>query len=226
MVVSVRRDWPHLMIIALMLVGSLIAWPFAPQRVPIHWDISDRPDGYAGKLPGLFLLPAVALGIYLLMTLLPNIDPGRANYRQFTTPYYVIRLAILLMMAVVHCVVLMWALGVEVNMVRVMAITLGLTFALLGNLMRKIRPNWFVGVRTPWTLASKRSWVKTHRMAGLTMTPLGLLIAIAGVVAPYGWLVLGAILLLLADIIWLTLYSYLVWRGDPERFSAISTTPE
>jgi len=226
MVVPLRKDWPHLMIIALMLVGSLIVWPFAPQRVPIHWDISGRPDEYASKLPGLFLLPAVALGIYLLMVLLPNIDPGRANYRQFTTPYYIIRLVILLMMGVVHAIVLLWALGLEVNMVRVLAIALGLAMALLGNLMGKIRPNWFVGVRTPWTLASKRSWVRTHRMAGLTMTPLGLLIALAGVIAPYGWLVLGAILLLVADVIWLTLYSYLVWRSDPERISSIHTTPE
>ncbi len=89
---------------------------------------------------------------------------------------------------------------------------------MLGIPMHKIRPNWFVGIRTPWTLSSELSWRKTHRLGGWVLALMGLALVVSGLVgspAAFG----VALIFLVAGIIFLFVYSYLVWRVDPERSS-------
>src|SRR6185437_15445048 len=93
----------------------------------------------------------------------------------------------------------------------------GILFIVLGNVLGKVRPNWFVGVRTPWTLSSKRSWVRTHRLAGWLFTLAGLifLVLIAfNIGAGLRWIILGVLAVLT---IVLVAYSYIEWRHDPEK---------
>jgi uncharacterized membrane protein len=207
-----------------MFLASAIVWSMAPERIPVHWNINGQVDRYGGKWEGLLLMPVVAAGIYLLMLVLPRIDPGRANYDGFQHAYRVIRLAILAFLALFHAAIIATALGCTLDIARLALLANGVLLLVLGNVMGKIRPNWFCGIRTPWTLSSKLSWTRTHRMGGRLFVLLGLL-TFGATFLPPPWNVaifLGPTLLATA---WLVIYSYLVWRRDPDRVPPSGTTP-
>jgi uncharacterized membrane protein len=94
----------------------------------------------------------------------------------------------------------------------------------IGAVLGKIRPNWFVGIRTPWTMSSKQAWVKTHRLGGFMFIALGLLFIVTGLVDVRwsSYLTIGGILTV---VVILTAYSYWVWRSDPEKLAPVGTQP-
>ena len=205
--------------IGAMFVLAAIVWPFAPDRIPVHWALSGEPDRYGGKVEGLLLLPLITLGVYFLMRFLPKVDPRYANYALFRGAYGVLRLSMVVFLALIHGLILLWIRGVELDVAVVVPVLVGVLLVVVGNLLGKIRPNWFVGVKTPWTLSSKRSWVKTHRMAGWTFVLLGLAFVGLGLAGPVGQVPAFAVLVAasVGSVLWLFVYSYLVWRSDPEK---------
>jgi uncharacterized membrane protein len=219
-----RTEIAPLLPIVAMFVTAALCWSSVPDRMAVHWNLQGEPDGYSGKLSGLLLLPLVSLGVYLLTLVLPMFDPGRANYQTFAGAYNAIRVAISFFLLAIYAVTVLVALGYSVNMNTVVGLTLGALFVVLGNVMGKIRPNWFVGVRTPWTLSSKTSWTKTHRLAGWLFIAMGLLAAVWGI-QQSAWLFVvmlafdgGCLLAIMA-------YSYLVYRNDPLRTTPAGTSP-
>lgn len=225
--VSARTEWPFWALLAAMFVASAITWPMVPERFPMHFNLQGQVDRWGSRadapLP-LLLLPAICAGLYLLMLLLPRIDPGRANYDRFVTAYWVIRFVVLAHMAVLHTLVLLSTLGHVFDIGRIMLISLGVLFLVLGAILGKVRPNWFVGVRTPWTLSSKLSWTHSQRAGGWLFIVLGPVTFVAAILPPpwnLGVALTGPVLGTLG----LVLYSYLVWRRDPERVPPSGTAP-
>jgi uncharacterized membrane protein len=224
MTVTWRSELLQLALIAAMFIAADVVWPYAPQRMPTHWNLQGEVDGYGGKFVGLLLLPLVSLGLYALFLLLPLLDPGRANYRSFAAAYNVIRIAIMALLASLYAVTVAAALGAGVDVGMVVSLGIGVLFLVLGNVMGKIRPNWFVGVRTPWTLSSRLSWNKTHRLAGWIFIALGPLLAASGIFrAP--WFFVGTLAIAGVALAWLVVYSYLIYRTDPERITPAGTSP-
>jgi uncharacterized membrane protein len=219
-----RSEIPLLSIVVGMFAVAIALWPFAPEQIPAHWNIHGEVDRFGGKFEGLFLLPLIAVGLYLLMLIVPRFDPGRANYASFAPAYLVIRAAIQLQFAAIYAFTLLSAFGYPINIGVVLPIAMGLLFIVLGNVMGKIRPNWFVGVRTPWTLSSHRSWNKTHRLAGRLFVAMGVVLGACGIV-PTPWAFGFAVSMIVVSILWIVVYSYLVWREDPERYSPASISP-
>ena len=219
-----KTELPLLLLIAGMFLLAAVSWSTAPDRIPVHWGMTGEVDRYGGRLEGLVAIPALGALVYLLMLFLPRIDPGRANYARFGGAYYTVRAAVLVIFAVLYGVTHLIIRGVQVDMPQVVGLVVGAMFFLFGNLLGKIRPNWFVGVRTPWTLSSKRAWTKTHRLAGWVFILGGIAIMAAGVLqnAVAVWLATGVLLVGLAGA---TVYSYLVWRTDPDRVPPAGTLP-
>lgn len=220
-----RVEAPQIAILAAMFTLALVTWPAAPDRIPVHWNAAGEVDRYGGKFEGLLLLPLIATGVYLLMRYLPRVDPGRANYGSFATTYGVIRVSILVVLAAVYGIVHLWIRGQQVSVSTVIPVLLGGFFIVLGAVMAKIRPNWFVGLRTPWTLSSKAAWVRTHRVGGWLFILEGLFLM---VVSPFieartaiGVLVAGGI----GIVIWSMVYSHLVWKHDPDKIPPADTMP-
>ena len=221
---SWRSELPQILLVAGMFIVAAIVWPFGPESFPVHWNIRGEVDRYGGKFEGLLLLPLIALAIYGLLRFLPLLDPGRANYSSFQSAYLVIRGSILLLMAVMYACMLLVAFGYHVDIATVIPILIGGLFVVLGNVMGKIRPNWFVGVRTPWTLSSRHSWNKTHRLAGWLFVLMG--IAIGGCAFMRSiWMPMIAGAVVIVSIAWLFFYSYLTWRDDPERLTPAQISP-
>lgn len=210
-----REIW-HWLILLIIFALSAWAWGRAPDRVPVHWDFHGNVDRYGSKAEGLLIGPAVSVGVYLLMLFIPLIDPGRRNYRKFEQTYHSLRLLVLLMMLAISGIASMAAAGHQVDVGTWIVTAIGALFIAIGNMMGKIRPNFFVGVRTPWTLTSKRSWVKTHRVAGWVFIGSGILFLVAAWVHQT-WAFIAALAVNMAGVIGAVVYSYLVWRSDPDR---------
>lgn len=219
-----RSEIPQLLLILGMLTVAVAAWPFAPDRLPVHWNLAGDVDRHGGKAEALLLLPLIAAGLYPLMLFLPRIDPGRANYATFANVYTLIRLSITAVLAFVYACILLAAFGYHVDMGLLMPMAVGLLLCILGNVMGKIRPNWFVGVRTPWTLSSRDSWNKTHRLAGRLFVVLGCAVSVYGLVQS-AWMLALVVAWSVATLLWVVIYSYVVWSHDPERLRPAGTSP-
>jgi uncharacterized membrane protein len=200
------------LLVALAWVLSLAALPFAPGSVPTHWGIDGQPDQWAAPVPGLFIAPAIMGCIAVLVYYLPRIDPRRRNYAAFGSTYTLIQVGLIGFLFVLHLITLAAALGIRIDMNRVITPLVGALLVVLGNVMGKVRPNWFVGFRTPWTLHSPDVWTRTHRFGGRLMVVLGLAMCVAGVALPAMVafaVTFGGMILLVAAIF---VYSYRVWE--------------
>jgi uncharacterized membrane protein len=219
-----RRELIPVGVIAAMFIAAAWSWPLVPERIPIHWNAAGKVDGYGGKFEGLMVIPLVTLGIYGLFFALPRLDPGRRNYENFAPAYAMIRAAIILFLGVLYAGALVAAHGRQFNMTTVIMPALGVMFLVMGNVMGKIRPNYFVGIRTPWTLSSKQSWNKTHRLGGWLFMAFGLVFIMAGFASPALLLplVIGSSLVLVCVLL---PYSFHVYQRDPERITPAGVTP-
>jgi uncharacterized membrane protein len=221
-----RHELPSLLLLGAMLALLAVTWPLAPDRIPTHWNAAGEVDRWGSRATGLLLLPLAALGLYLLLLFAPRIDPGRANYTSFPGTYLVIRTSVLGLFAVFYAATCLPIHGVAVSMQVVAPLAVGALFVVLGSVMGKIRPNHLVGIRTPWTLSSKASWVRTHRLGGWLFIAVGLGFGVVatGVFgnAPFHYWIAGAILGMVAVLV---VYSYLTWRSDPDKIPPAGTLP-
>lgn len=206
-------------VVLAMLALTAWAWPQIPAdaRIPIHWGASGEPDGYGDKWLGLLGLPLVSVALLGLLTVLPRMEPRRANLQRSRTAYVAVGIAAMGLMGGIHAFAVLAALGTAANIGPVVAIGVGALLVVIGNYLGKTRSNWFFGIRTPWTLASERSWSRTHRLGGHLFVALGVVTLAATVLLDpmiATWLMLGGLALAVA---WLVGYSYIAWRDDPNR---------
>jgi uncharacterized membrane protein len=207
------RKWIPLLIVAVAVIASAVVYPNLPVTVPTHWDMLGRPNGWGSRVWGAWVLPIVMLFLWGLMRVLPTIDPRGANYAKFGGAFEAIVISILLYMLGLHLIILRASLGYPVAMQRVLPIGVGILLVLIGNLLPRARPNWFIGIRTPWTLSSDRVWEKTHRVGGRAFVAGGLAILIAALAIPQ-WAHYVLVAVVVACSLGAVLYSYIAWRRE------------
>src|SRR5215471_12816079 len=171
----VRAQW---LVIAAMFIAAALAWPNAPEQMPVHWNLGGQPDRFGGRLEGLLGIPLLALVIAIVLQVFPRIDPLRANYVEFRFAYAVVRLGLALVMGVAFALILMATYGVAVNTGLVIAPAVGALLVLIGLVIGQVRRNWLFGIRTPWTLSSEQVWTTTHRAGRWVFIAMGLAIAL------------------------------------------------
>lgn len=194
---------------------SIWAFPHLPERVPTHWNIHGQVDGWSSPLAAAAILPGVMLLLGMLFSVIPRIDPRRESYQLHGGTYWTLVNAVLGFMAAVHVMVLGKAVGWNLDVAQVVAVAVGALFVLMGNLMTRIRPNWFIGIRTPWTLSSDTVWRKTHRMGGVTFVLAGLVLMLAGVVGNGSMRILGIACIIVASLV-PVVYSWFIWKKEQE----------
>ena len=160
-----KKDWLILILIIFGFVLGAYFYPSLPDKVPTHWNANGEVNGYGSKLFGAFGLPAISLATYLLFLVLPYIDPKRKNYEDFKSTYQFLKYLLILFFLGLEVMTLLIASGVIVNKPIFIQIMVSLLFILIGNVMGRFKHNYFVGIRTPWTLANEEVWRKTHRLA-------------------------------------------------------------
>ena len=164
------------------VILSIYFYQIFPAVVPTHWGVSGEVNGWGPRWLGAFLLPAILFAIYFLFGLLPKIDPKRANYEDFKKAFNVFKTAIMSVLFAVYIIASLNAVGVMVSVAFWTPVFIGMLFIVIGNYFGKIRNNYFVGIRTPWTLSSEEVWNKTHRLGGKLFVIGGLAMMLMGFV--------------------------------------------
>ncbi len=157
---------------------SLVFYPTLPDSIPTHWNFSGQVDGWSPKLPGAFLMPLVMVGIVALFAVLPRISPKGYPVEAQSRWYRAIELATVAFLLTLHLVTLLSARGTHIDMLVLVPMLVGALFVVLGNYMGKMRRNFFIGIRTPWTLADEDVWYRTHRLGGRVFVAAGLALMI------------------------------------------------
>lgn len=214
--IDLRREWPAFLALVLAFIGTALLFSRLPDPMPTHWNAAGVADGYSSRRVGAWLMPLTAVGMYLLMVVLPRLDPRRANIERFSDTYALLRVGITIFFVLIQGLILYSALTDEVRLnPAIMLLGIGALFVVIGNYMPRMRSNWFMGIRTPWTLSSERVWTRTHRVGGRLFVLAGLVTIAAALIAPETgiWFVIGASLLAgLVPVV----YSYMLYRQEEQ----------
>jgi len=208
----------HFLIIILILISFGIGAYFSPQmpdKMASHWNTKGEVDGYMSKFWGLFLMPIILLGLFLLFILIPKIDPLKENIAKFRKYFDGFIVLITLFLFYIYLLTIAWNLGKRFNMGQMMMPALGMLFYYCGILTENAKRNWFIGIKTPWTLSSERVWDKTHKIGGKLFKAAGL-IAFLGIFFPnyaFYFILVPALLVAFYTII----YSYFEYQKETKR---------
>ncbi len=161
-------------LVAIAFVATLLAWPHLPERVPLHWNVHGEVDGWGPRGLMMVLGPGAMLAELAIFALLPVLSPKRFEIESFTRTWLRIMLAAIALAGYITAVMLFAALTRHVDVSAALLAGVSLLLVFIGNLMGKVRRNFFIGIRTPWTLANERVWYATHRLAGKTIVLSGI----------------------------------------------------
>jgi len=200
----------NIFLVIFSFISSVIARPYLPDKIPMHWNLAGEIDSYANKNYGIFYLPLMMLGMLILFELSPKLDPKKENYKIFKKEWLIIKTGILTLFAYLQGTIIYLALNPDKDVRPLIFIGLGSLFVLIGNYLSKIRQNYFIGVKLPWTLADEDNWNKSHRLASWTFVLAGLVILLEVVVVFYPGLVIGTSLFL--AIVLPIVYSYYLFK--------------
>jgi uncharacterized membrane protein len=203
-----------LIVIAAATLAGLMLWNRLPDPMASHWNVNDQVDGYMPKLWGVFLLPLITLGMFLLFLVFPSIDPLKANIAQFREAFNLFVILIVGFMIYLYGLTLAWNLGYSnFRMSGAMLPAIGLLFVFIGFVMRQAKRNFFIGIRTPWTLSSDTVWDETHRVGAVLFMISGALAFLGGFFGGTAafWMLFAPIM---GSTLFLLVYSYLLYRRE------------
>jgi len=206
-------------IISLSFIIAIYLYPQMPDKMASHWNIQGKVDGYMPKFWGLFLMPIVSIGLLFLFILIPKIDPLKENIEKFRKYFDGFIVLMIVFLFYVYLLTVFWGIGIRFNMTQLMMPALGMLFYYCGILIENTKRNWFIGIRTPWTLSNDTVWDKTHKIGGKLFKVAGM-IAFLVIFFPNdgGFLILALAILLP---LYLIIYSYLEYQkqiNPPNKF--------
>ncbi|HNX10605.1 MAG TPA: SdpI family protein [bacterium] len=213
---SLKTEIIPLLFVVGAIVLAAVSYSALPDRVASHWNFQGVADGYSSKMFQTIFLPSLLLIMYVLFWVLPALDPKKENYTKFANTYHVIKALIIGTLTIVFAATTLANLGYNINIGKTIAAVIGIMMIIIGITMQNLKDNWFVGVRTPWTMSSPTVWKKTHKLSTYSFIIFGIII----IIAPYlpmvlaGWLFLaGVAIAVLGPIV----YSYLAYKQEKHK---------
>jgi len=199
------------MILLSFLIGIYL-YPKMPEQMASHWNAQGQVDGYVSKFWGLFLMPFISLALFLLFILIPKIDPLKANIEKFRKYFDGFIIFTILFLFYLFTLTIFWNFGVKFSMNQVLPPAFGILFFYCGILIEKAKRNWFIGIRTPWTLSNDKVWERTHKIGGKLFKVVGI-IAFLGIIFPnYAFFLI--LFPVIAVSIYTVVYSYFEYRKE------------
>jgi uncharacterized membrane protein len=200
------------LVLILTAVMTLVIYPMLPEVVASHWNAAGDVNGTLPKFWGLILIPILMCFFCALLGVLPRIDPLRDNYRKFQDYYDGFILVLVAFFFFIQLEIILWALGIRISPNLIMPVMIGILFIYVGFLLEHAEPNWFVGIRTPWTLSSDSVWKKTHRK-GATLFKMAGVVSMIGILAGmYAWLFI--LIPAIAVAVFAVVYSYVEFKRE------------
>jgi uncharacterized membrane protein len=206
-----------IILIAIAIIAGAVFWHRLPDQMASHWNANDEVNGYMSKTWGVFLMPLVTLGMLVLFLIVPSIDPLKANIAKFRESFNLFIVLIVAFMLYIHGLTLAWSLGYQgFKMSTAMLPFMGVLFIAIGFMLRKAKRNFFIGIRTPWTLSSDSVWDKTHQLGSILFMASGALAIIGGFFGGMTafWLMF---IPLIGSSLFLVIYSYFLYRQETKE---------
>ncbi|MDD5696970.1 MAG: SdpI family protein [Candidatus Pacebacteria bacterium] len=205
-----------IIIFSVVLIAFLMgafSYPLVPEKMASHWNAQGAVDGYVSKCFGLFFFPFLILIISLFLLLVPKIDPLKKNIEKFGEEYDLFVVWLTVFFFYIYTLTLLWNMGATFNMTFVLMPAFAALFYFMGILLEKAKRNYFIGIRTPWTLASDEVWNKTHKLGARLYKIVALLTLVSMLFAEFSLYFLFIPLIVFS--LYLILYSYLEFkRGE------------
>lgn len=203
------------LVLLLTIALTILSYPQLPDTIVSHWNAAGEADGYLPKFWGLVIVPLVMVGCTVLFAVLPRIDPLRKNYDQFRNYYEGFILLFALYLFIIQLQIIVWSLGIRVSPNLTLPPLFGILFIYIGFFMEHVEPNWFVGIRTPWTLSSESVWRKTHQRGGLLFKLAGVISVIGVLTGRYAWLFI--LIPAIAVAVYTVVYSYFEFKREQNQ---------
>jgi uncharacterized membrane protein len=205
-----KKLYTFLLVLVLAnFLAAIMLYPYMPDKMASHWDINGDANGYMGKFWGLFFTPVLTLVIIAFLLYLPKMDPMN-NFRKFNSQYELVILVLAIFMTYIHALTLLWNLGAKFSFNSTMAPAFGLLFYSIGAAIGKAKQNWFMGIRTPWTLSNAKVWDKTHKLGSELFRICGFICILGMFFEKYA--LYFVIFPVIGISIFLVVYSYLEWK--------------
>jgi uncharacterized membrane protein len=215
--------WP-VMFLVIAVLSSFYFYTNFPEKVPMHWNVAGEVDGWGSRVQGAFMIPALLIGMYFLFLLIPYLDPKKERYAQFVKVYHIFKTFIIFFLLAIYLVASLNGLGHRIPVGLWTPVLVGLLFIIIGNYMGKIKMNWFMGIRTPWTLSSESVWNKTHRFGGKVFIISGLAMMLMQALPV--WLRLPLFIAIMVFILTGTvLYSYIIFKKENRKYDGPNNQP-
>jgi uncharacterized membrane protein len=205
-----------LALIAVTAVIGAVLYPSLPDQIASHWNTAGEANGWSSKFWGVFLFPLLMAGLFALYFIIPRIDPLKANIESFRKYYDKFWVLMFAFFAYIFGLSMWWNLGYEFNFTAAMVPAMAVMLYSLGVITERTKRNWFVGIRTPWTLSSDVVWDKTHKLGG-KLFKIAAAISLVGLVFRDGKMIFATLVIPLMVVVLVTvLYSYLEFRKQPK----------
>jgi len=199
-------------IIILSFAIGIYYYPLMPEKVASHWNAQGHVDGYMSKFWGLFLMPIISVGMLLLFILIPRIDPLKSNIQQFRKYFDGFAVLIMVFLFYLYLLTILWNSGYTFNMITFLSPAFAILFYYSGILIENAKRNWFIGIRTPWTLSSDKVWDKTHKIGGKLFKIAGILALLAIFFEAYAILIIVVPVIMVS--IYTVVYSYFEYQKE------------
>jgi uncharacterized membrane protein len=196
-------------------VVSIAFYPRLPEKVPSHWNAQGEVDAYMSRFWGTFTLPFIMVVLILLFLLIPSIDPLKENIKKFKGYYYEFVVAFLIFMLFMQVQILLWSVGIKLSINVFVPIIIGVLFYFIGMLLEKAKRNWFIGIRTPWTLSSDVVWDKTHKIGALLFKICGIISIIGALFKRFSMYFI--LIPLFVSTVYLLAYSYVEYQKENKK---------
>ncbi len=174
---ALKKEWYNILLLLFSFLIIPFVWEELPDKIPTQWNFQGEVIGYSSKTFGLFLIPAINLTVYLILLYLPKIDPKkRINIDQKPIP--ILRTLTIILLLGIQAWMVLSSLGTEMQSQSWLFLGLAVFFLVMGNYLPTIQPNYFIGIRVPWTLENAENWRETHRVSSYIWVAGGLLLII------------------------------------------------
>ena len=202
-----------LLIVAAMFLAGAILYPSLPSPIPTYWGPSGAPDAFAAKSFGsVFFLPLLSLGVYVLLIVAPYFDPKRRSLKTSLHAYNVVIDAVIGLQAVVFAATMAAAYNAAFDVAKIVLISVGVLFAIIGNFMTTVKQNWTFGVRVSWTLSDEVVWQRANLLGGRLFVAGGAITVVCAFLPPPANFVI-MLTTIFAIVIATYVYAYLVFRS-------------
>ena len=201
-----------------MVILSLWSYQKLPARVITHWNIDGKANGWSSREFLVLFFPALTIVLYVLFNVFPRFDPKSERYGEFSNAFLIMRNVVLLILLIAFAISIFINLGYKIDIGTILTAAISIMIIVIGNYLGKVKPNWFIGIRTPWTLSSENVWNKTHRLGSRLFVIVGVCALITVWIKPA-----IAMIIFIGGVgcssLYVFVYSYILYKNEKKKFN-------